>query len=211
MYLTVVGPLTPPESAKRYLGQARTTLVKMINDWVKSGNGRGMLIEEPAERLSKEEVYCFADGDDHRSNFLQGSATHHLLFWHLAHEHQLLSSVREQLDHSFLCDNGKAPETSTPSMSNSKARKTTKEKREARMDSLMSTIVGIAGVLDTDRKVNEMNSDIHEAERVREALHAKIRLVDSAGRECMDKTFEARRLNDSAMLEYYQNNTRNLV
>ena len=72
------------------------------------------------------------------------------------------------------------------------------------MDSLMSTIVGIAGVLDTDRKVNEMNSDIHEAERVREALHAKIRLVDSAGRECMDKTFEARRLNDSAMLEYYQ-------
>jgi hypothetical protein len=39
---------------------------------------------------------------------------------------------------------------------------------------------------------------------VRKALLVEIRLVDSAGRECMWKTFEVRRLDDIAMLEYYK-------
>ena len=67
-------------------------MVKVINDWERSGAGHGMAVED----LEGEGVYKFINGDD-RKNFLKERPPHVLYLWHIAQTYGILNNVQQQL------------------------------------------------------------------------------------------------------------------
>ena len=83
-------------------------MVKVINDWERSGAGHGMAVEE----LEGEGVYKFIDGDD-RKNFLKERPPHVLYLWHIAQTYGILNNVRQQLKVASSLDGNNAPSVSS--------------------------------------------------------------------------------------------------
>ena len=83
-------------------------MVKVINDWERSGAGHGMAVEE----LEGEGVYKFIGGDD-RKNFLKERPPHVLYLWHIAQTYGILNNVRQQLKVASSLDGNNAPSVSS--------------------------------------------------------------------------------------------------
>ena len=83
-------------------------MVKVINDWERSGAAHGMAVEE----LEGEGVYKFIDGDD-RKNFLKERPPHVLSLWHISWTYGILNNVRQQLKVASSLDGNNAPSVSS--------------------------------------------------------------------------------------------------
>ena len=83
-------------------------MVKVINDWERSGAGHGMAVEE----LEGEGVYKFINGDD-RKNFLKERPPHVLYLWHIAWTYGILNNVRQKLKVASSLDGNNAPSASS--------------------------------------------------------------------------------------------------
>ena len=83
-------------------------MVKLINDWERSGAGHGMAVEE----LEGGGVYKFINGDD-RKNFLKERSPHVLYLWHIVQTYGILNNVRQQLKVASSLDGNNAPSVSS--------------------------------------------------------------------------------------------------
>ena len=83
-------------------------MVKVINDWERSGAGRGMAVED----LEGEGVYIFINRDD-RKNFLKERPPHVLYLWHITQTHGILNNVWQQLKAVSCLDGNNVPSVSS--------------------------------------------------------------------------------------------------
>ena len=102
-----VAPITGRELQDK-LTSSWYKMVKVINDWERSGAGHGMTVEE----LEGEGVYKFINRDD-RENFLKERPPHVLYLWHIAWTYGILNNVREQLKLVSSLDGNNAPSVSS--------------------------------------------------------------------------------------------------
>ena len=106
LYLNV-SPITGKELQDK-LTSAQYKMVKVINDWERSGAGRGMAVED----LEGEGVYKFIDRDD-RKIFLEERPPHVLYLRHIAQTYGILNNVRQQLKLVSFLDGNNAPTESS--------------------------------------------------------------------------------------------------
>ena len=83
-------------------------MVKVINDWERSGAGCGMAVED----LEGEGVYKFINRDD-RKNFLKERPPHVLYLWHITQTYGILNNVWQQLKAVSCLDGNNAPSVSS--------------------------------------------------------------------------------------------------
>ena len=102
-----VAPITSSELQDK-LTSTWYKMVKVVNDWERSGAGCGMAGEE----LEGEGVYKFINGDD-RKNFLKERPPHVLYLWHIAQTYGILTNVRQQLKVASSLDGNNASSVSS--------------------------------------------------------------------------------------------------
>ena len=119
-----------PEKVENKFAEMRANLIRIINQWNRSGQGdggrdvsdlqvgeTGLVREVPSAYGSLDAVP--AQALDNRKNFLNGKPSYILYFWELADHHQLLASAVQRLSNSV----GAADAERTPSVVNVPSRR----------------------------------------------------------------------------------------
>ena len=133
------------------LTSIRSTLLHIINNWQRSGNGDGALCDCNSDESDKHEgmvISVKSSGDfsslKNRSPaalashtaFLVGKAPYHLYFWEMCDELDLLKSALQRLDDLLSASDG----LSAPSAMSSSRKKARKEKDNEEFIKIVKTL-----------------------------------------------------------------------
>jgi len=164
-----MGDLTP-EKAKTKYTKMKNELLVVKNNWEKSGNGDGTLLQQADDTEDDEIMF---DADDKR-NFLQGRSPTLLYLWEKAEEHQLLQTVLQELNKDTAIDSGgKGPNVVRDKSKNNDKNKDKDDEDNAIFQSLQTTLEASNKIAEDSIKAVKKSNEIAETKEIAEAMRFK--------------------------------------
>ena len=188
-----------PQKVEDVLASIRSNLLRIIQNWERSGQGEGGRHAGDDEELEDPEDYIILDTSSvrfgslttrsecalqNRAALLKGKPSYLLYFWELADRHQLLQSSLQRLDDNVgASDASSAPSaTSSRAASGTRRRQRQDEHQQASSRDIfaLSESIRFLAKAEDDRQVRRRIADLQDQARTLRRMYAESDDLNSA-------------------------------
>ena len=182
-----------PQKVEDVLASIRSNLLRIIQNWERSGQGEGGRHAGDDEELEDPEDYIIFDTSSirfgslttrsecalqNRAAFLNGKPSYLLYFWELADRHQLLQSSLQRLDHNVCASDASSAPSATSSHATNGTRRRQRQDEHQQPESsrdifALSESIRFLAKAEDDRQVRRRIADLQDQARTFRRMYAE--------------------------------------